>query len=228
MICDPMTNGMCPELSGLIALALIITLSPLSIVPGILMLLTPRPLPTGVAFLSGWVAGIAGLTAVFLAIYSSFGGLNGAGAAWVPYMRIAIGAALIAFGVYRWLKRERPAYAAAFMRSLTSIGPGRAAVAAAVLVVVNPKVLLTCAAAGLMIGAAGLRGGEARAGLAVFTAVAASSVALPVLAFALAGEKLKEPLSVLKNWLEARHTAIVAVVLVLIGMAVLYRGIHGL
>jgi hypothetical protein len=222
-----MTGSLGSELAELIPLALVITLSPLSIIPGILMLLTPKPRPTSIAFLLGWVAGIAGLTAAFLAVWDASGGFNRV-AAWAPYVRIAIGAALIAFGLYRWLTRTRPAHMPAWMRSMTSIGPGRAAVTAAVLAIVNPKVLLTCAAAGVAIGTAGMGAAASRAGVAVFTAVAASSVALPVLAYAVAGKKLDGPLARFKNRVEAQRAALVAVVLFVIGLVVLYKGIHGL
>ena len=47
----------------LIPLALVIALSPFSIIPGILVLHTPRPRPTSLAFLAGWTFGIAAITA---------------------------------------------------------------------------------------------------------------------------------------------------------------------
>lgn len=222
-----MTNALYPAPDGLVPLALIIALSPLSVIPGILMLLTPKPRITGLAFLAGWAAGIAGLTYAFLAAYGAAGGFNGP-AAWTAYARVAIGTALLASGVYRWLTRARSAHTPAWMRSLTGIGPGRAAAAAAALAVINPKVFLTCAAAGVTIAAAGMGSAASRAGVAAFTAVAASSVALPVLAYAAAGKKLDGPLTSLKSWLEARHAALTAAVLIAIGLVVISRGIHGL
>jgi len=50
------------------------------------------------------------------------------------------------------------------------------------LVVVNPKVLFICAAAGLAIGSAGLGTAGAWISEAFYVLVAASSVAVPVLA----------------------------------------------
>ena len=42
-------------LTELIPLALVVALSPLSIIPAVLVLHTPRPRPTGLAFLpAGW------------------------------------------------------------------------------------------------------------------------------------------------------------------------------
>ena len=86
---------------------------------------------------------------------SLLGGLNKA-PPWASWLRIVIGIALIVFGVFRWLTRKRSAHSPAWMKKITDATPGRAAVIAAVLVVVNPKVLFICAAAGLAIGSAGL------------------------------------------------------------------------
>ncbi len=222
-----MTTSLGSELTELIPLALVITLSPLTIIPGILMLHTPAPRPTSMAFLLGWVLGIGGLTAAFVLVSNALGGLNKQ-PTWAPYVRIVIGVALVAFGLYRWFTRKRSEHTPKWLTSMTSIGPPRAFVTALVLVVVNPKVLFMCAAAGLAIGSAGLGATGAWTADAVFTAVAASSVALPVLAYLVAGERLDQPLTKLKDWMEAQHATLVAVILVVIGVMVLYKGIHGL
>ncbi|WP_445168294.1 GAP family protein [Mycolicibacterium sp. Dal123E01] len=222
-----MTTSLGSELTELIPLALVITLSPLTIIPGILMLHTPSPRPTSLAFLFGWVLGIGGLTAGFVLVSDALGGLSKQ-PTWAPYVRIVIGVALILFGLYRWFTRKRSEHQPGWMKSMTTIGPGRALVTAIVLVVINPKVLFMCAAAGLAIGSAGLGTTGAWTADAVFTAIAASSVALPVLAYLVAGERLDEPLTKLKNWMEAQHATLVAAILVVLGIMVLYKGIHGL
>ena len=96
-----MTAGWASELTELIPLALVVALSPLSIIPAVLVLHTPRPKPTGLAFLVGWVVGLAVLTAIFVEVSSLLGGLNKA-PPWAPWVRIVIGIALIVFGVFRW------------------------------------------------------------------------------------------------------------------------------
>ena len=63
-------------LTELIPLALVVALSPLSIIPAVLVLHTPRPRPTGLAFLAGWLIGLAALTAVFIEVSSLLGGLD--------------------------------------------------------------------------------------------------------------------------------------------------------
>jgi hypothetical protein len=53
-------------------------------------------------------------------------------------------------------------------------------------------------------------------------------VAIPILAYVGAGDRLEEPLERLKAWMEANHDAMLAVILFLIGLIVLYNGIRAL
>ena len=211
----------------LIPLGLVIALSPFSIIPGILVLHTPRPRPTSMAFLAGWVLGIAAITAVFVSA-SDLSKRSENSPSWTPYVRVAIGIGLIAWGLYRWLTRNRSARTPAWMRSLTTIRPGRAFLTALVLTVANPKVLLICVASGAVIGTADLTGAQSSAALAMFTVIAASSVVLPALGYLVAGERLDEPLNRLKTWMEDNHAGLIGAILVLIGLALLYKGIHAL
>ena len=222
-----MTASWGSELTELIPLALVVAISPLSIIPAVLVLHTPRPKPTSLAFLAGWVFGLAALTAIFVEVSSLLSGLNKA-PTWASWLRIVIGIALIVFGVFRWLTRKRSAHSPAWMKKITSATPGRAAVIAAALVVANPKVLFICAAAGLAIGSAGLGTVGAWISELFYVLIAASSAAIPVLAYAVAGERLDGPLTRLKDWMERHNAALVAAILVIIGVLVLYKGIHGL
>jgi len=211
----------------LIPLGLVVALSPFSIIPGILVLHTPQPRPTSMAFLAGWVLGIATITAVFVGASDLSKGSDSS-STWTPYVRIAIGIGLIAWGLYRWLTRNRAAHTPAWMRSLTSIRPGRAFLTSLVLTVANPKVLFMCVAAGAVIGTADLAVTQASVTLAIFTSVAVSSVALPALGYLLAGERLDAPLNKLKTWMEDNHAALIGAILIVIGLALLYKGIHAL
>lgn len=222
-----MSAGLASELTELIPLALVVAISPLSIIPAVLVLHTPRPKPTSLAYLGGWIFGLTALTAIFIQVSGLLGGLDET-PAWASWLRIVIGIALIVFGVFRWLTRKRSAHSPAWMDKITGATPGRAAVIAAALVVVNPKVLFICAAAGLAIGSAGLGTAGAWISGAFYVLVAASSVAIPVLAYAVAGERLDGPLIRLKDWMERHNAALVAVILTVIGLLLLYKGVHGL
>jgi Sap, sulfolipid-1-addressing protein len=213
----------------LIPLALVVALSPLSIIPAVLVLHTPRPRPAGLAFLAGWLIGLAALTIIFVEVSSLLGGLRDKPPGWASWLRIVVGAALIVFGAYRWLTREKSTHTPKWMQSLAKLTPVRAGAAAVALTVVNPKVLFICAAAGLAIGTAGLDSAtDVWIAVAWYVAVAGSTVALPILAYAVSGDRLDGPLARLKDWMERQHAALVAAILIVIGLLVLYKGIHGL
>ncbi len=136
-------------LTKLVALAAVIALSPITVIPAVLVLHAPRPRPTGLAFLAGWVLGLAGLTAVFVGGSGLLEGLHKAPPTWASWLRVALGSALIALGVYHWLIRHRHGDMPRWMRSFSTLTPARAGVTGAVLVVLRPEVLLVCVAAGL-------------------------------------------------------------------------------
>ncbi len=114
-------------LTELIPLALVVALSPLSIIPAVLVLHSPRPRPTGLAFLGGWVLGLAALTAIFVEVSNLMGGVGDKPPGWASWLRVVIGAALIVFGVFRWLTRKRSEHSPRWMQSMSKLTPLRAA-----------------------------------------------------------------------------------------------------
>ena len=43
-----------------------------------------------------------------------------------------------------------------------------------------------------------------------------------------AGDRLDAPLNRIKTWMEENHAGLIATILTIIGLALLYKGIHGL
>ncbi len=211
----------------LIPLALVVALSPLSIIPAVLVLHTPRPRPTGLAFLAGWLIGLAVVTLIFVQVSSLGGGLREKPPGWASWLRIVVGAALIVFGIYRWLNRNKSSHTPKWMQSLSKLSPARAGAAGFALTIVNPKVLFICAAAGLAIGTGGLSSSQIWIAGLWYVLAAGSTVALPILAYAVSGDRLDAPLARLKEWMDRQHAVLVAAILVVIGLMVLYKGIHG-
>ena len=221
-----MITSLGSALSRLIPLALVIALSPLSIIPAVLVLHSPRPRPSGLAFLIGWLGSLIAMTAAFTAASGGLAFLHKSPPTWASWLRVVLGLALIAFGVYRWVTRHGHSEMPGWMRSLESVTPARAALFGALLAVVRPEVSLACAAAGLTIGDPGIGVSSAWTAAVIFVVVAASSVAIPIVAYAGAGDRLDETLSRVKNWMDQHNAALVAAVLVLIGLLVFYHGIH--
>jgi cadmium resistance protein CadD (predicted permease) len=215
-------------LSKLIPLALVIAISPLSIIPAVLVLHAPRPRPSSLAFLGGWLLGLIALTAMFVGASDLLGDMPKSPPTWASWLRVVLGLVLIGFGIYRWVTRRSHSETPAWMRSFSKLTPLRAGVTGAVLAVIRPEVLLICVIAGLGIGTGGLSVAGMWISGVVFVAVAASTVIIPVLAYVAAGDRLDDPLARLKDWMERNNAALMAVILVLIGLMVLYNGIHAL
>lgn len=224
----PVTGNWGSLLATLIPLALVIAVSPLTIIPAVLVLHAPRPRPTSLAFLGGWMLGLTALTALFVAGSGLFAGLHQSPPAWASWLRMVLGLALILFGVYQWLTRHGHSEPPRWMRTFDTITPKRAGITALVLTVVRLEVSLMCLAGGLAIGTSGLGVGGEGVFAAVFIVLSGSTVAIPILGYATAGDRLDEPLTRLKEWMQNNHTAMLAAVLVLIGLMVLYNGISAL
>jgi Sap, sulfolipid-1-addressing protein len=224
----PVTENWGSVLGALIPLGLVIALSPITVIPAVLVLQAPRPRPSGLAFLAGWVLGLAALTAVSVAGSGLLGGLHKSPPTWASWLRVILGAALIVLGIYRWFTRHRHTESPAWMRSFATITPARAAITGAALVAVRPDVLLICIPAGLAIGGSGMDVADDWIAAAFFVAIAASTVAVPILAYAAAGHRLDDPMARLKDWMDKNNAALMAAILVVIGVMVLYNGASAL
>lgn len=224
----PVTGNWGTLLAALIPLALVIAVSPLSIIPAVLVLHSPQPRQAGSAFLGGWVLGLSGLMAIFVGISGLLGDPHKAAPVWASWVRVVLGSALILFGIYQWLTRHRDSDTPKWMKAFDTITPRRAAVTAMVLTVVRLEVSTLSLAAALAIGTNGLDTGGKVVAAVGFVIVSASTVAVPIVAYLFAGDRLDEPLTKLKDWMEKNHRAMLGIVLVLIGVMVVHNGAKAL
>lgn len=207
----------------LASLALVVAVSPASVVPAILMLHTPRPLAAGWAFATGWTLSLMLATGVFVGISGKMSGAGGPPPQWMRPATLILAALLILVGVVTWMRQGRRERAPAWLRALGSVTPGRALAAAPVLVSLNPKVLAACAAAGVSVAAGAQTSLSQWADVTGFALAASMTVILPVLSYALWRERMNEPLRRLKVVLERHDAAILAVILVAVGLTLLLQ-----
>ncbi|MCV7300313.1 GAP family protein [Mycobacterium barrassiae] len=213
-------------LSQLLAPAMVVAVSPFSIIVAIFLVLhTDRAQANGWAFLAGRLLALAAVTVAVLQAPRLIGSLNRPAS---PGVFIVLGVVLVLIGVWVWLRRDRMTEEPAWLARLDRLSPVGAAAIGILLVVSNPKMLAATAAAGLLIGTAGV--GIAGAGGAVvyYSAVASSTVAVPVLAYAAVGARTHEQLSRFKKWLHHHNGHVTAVILLAAGIALLFTGIIGL
>ena len=214
-------------IGDLVGPAIGIAASPFPVIPAILLLLTPRATANAASFLVGWAVGILTATTAFLLLEQVIE-LAEDTPLWVSWARVGLGLALVVLGVRQWLSRREEQPAPAWMQSLESATPGSAARLGLILSLANPKILLFCAAAGLGIGASSVTGVSAALTVVLFALAASVSVAVPLLAHLVLGERATAPLRRANTWLTVHNATVMALVLLVIGGLVLSKGVSGL
>ncbi len=207
-----------------------IAISPVPIIAVILMLLSPRAGATSAGFLAGWVVGIVVATAVFVLLAGVVEPSEDGPSPVVAWIKLALGALLVLAAVGQF--RSRPQHGdepklPGWMAAVDKMTLGRALLLGVALSAINPKNLGMSLAAGSTIGGAGLTGGAEVLSVAAFTVLAASTVAVPVLAYAVAADRMRKPLDGLRVWLLHENAVIMAVLLLVIGVQLLGDGISG-
>ena len=110
-----------------------------------------------------------------------------------PPVLIAIGGILFVIGVWVWLRRDRMTEEPVWLSRFSRLTPVGALAIGALLVVSNPKMLAASAAAGLLIGTAGVSVAVAGGAVVYYSVVASSTVAVPVLAYMAVGARAERP-----------------------------------
>ncbi|WP_062203066.1 GAP family protein [Demequina salsinemoris] len=216
---------------AVLPLALGIAISPIPIIAAILMLLSPRARVTSVGFLIGWVAGIVVAVTLFTALSSVLNGDDSEPSPVAGFAKLALGALMVAVAVTQWRGRPGPGEEPEMPRWMGAIDHMSLPAAlgmGALLSGVNPKNLLLAASAGVEIGTGTMDTapeGTVVVAILVFTALAASTVAIPVVGYLIAQERLRGPLDSLKGWLGANNATIMAVLMLVIGVMLIGRSL---
>jgi threonine/homoserine/homoserine lactone efflux protein len=105
-----------------------------------------------------------------------------------------------------------------WMTGVDTMGGGSAFGLALLLTVANPKNLVLAAAAGAEIGAAQLDTGQTVLAVAAFTVVASMTIAIPVIGYLIAGDRIQPALDSTKNWMIRNNTAVMSVLLLVFGV----------
>lgn len=213
----------------ILPLALGIAISPIPIIAAILMLLSPNAKSLGIGFLVGWLLGIIVAIVVFVLLGSVIAVSDSDDAQpIVGTVKIVLGALLVLLAVSQWRKRPKAGEQAAlpkWMAAIDSMRPLQALGLAFVLAAVNPKNLMMAVTAGISIGTASLDVGGGVVTVVVFVLLAGCSVAIPVIAYLVAADRMRAPLETLRVWLTANNATVMAVLLLLIGVVNIGKGI---
>ena len=213
-------------------LAVGVAISPIPVIAVILMLFSGRARQNSLAFMFGWVAGIIVAMAILIAIAStqdlSTGGQPSDTSSWI---KLVLGLLLLVAAAGQWRKRpksgEEPTMPG-WMTKIDTLKPGAALGLGFLLVALNPKNLLLMAGAAVSIAQANLSSNDTVIAVAVFMVIGACTVATPTLAYLFMGAKVQPKLDSAKAWLSANNTAVMAVLLLVIGVSLFGKGLGAL
>lgn len=209
-----------------------IALSPFPIIGLILILFTKQARTNSMMFMLGWLLGLTAVAAIILALYNAGKIAVGeqtveTGVQWLPLL---LGLALVFLAFRNWQKRPKAGEKTEtpkWMASLDSIQPGKAFGLGALLSGVNPKNLLLNVAAASSIAAANLDTSSTVIVVLVFVLLASVTIIGPVVYVQVAGKNAEKTLDELKGWLIQHNHAIMAVLLLVIGLKLVGQGLGG-
>lgn len=216
-------------IGDILPLALGIAISPIPIIAAILMLLSPKARVTSVGFLLGWIIGIVVAVVVFTLVSSVLPEEDPSASKPIEgVIKLALGALLLLLAIKQWRGRPQGGQTPVLPKWMQAIDKITFPVALGLgflLSAVNPKNLIMAAGGGVAIGSASLDTGSIVIVVVIFTLLAACTVAIPVIAYLFAADRLRAPLDALRGWLEKENAVIMAVLLLVIGVVMIGKGI---
>jgi threonine/homoserine/homoserine lactone efflux protein len=208
-------------------MALGIALSPVAVIPAILLLLTEQPRRTSASFVAGWLSGIVVLTTAG-ALLADVADAAEQTPVWATWARIIVGLVLVWLGLRLWWERAEPREQPRLTRSLRDATPRSGLRLGVLLSALNPKIALLALGGGLTIGATATEALHEAWEVVVFSLVATATVAAPLVAYLAVGERARSPLEGAGAWLERNHAVVMAVVLVAVGGYLVIGGYRSL
>ena len=208
--------------------AVAIAVSPLPIAAVILMLFSDRARTNSVGFMIAWIVGILVVTVVVLSVPGLEADDNEPADA-AGWIKLGLGGLLAVGSIPQWRSRPGPddePETPAWLDRIDALKPGAAIGLGFLLSALNPKNLLLAAGGGATIASLSLTSGQQAGAVAIFTAIAAASVALPVIAYLIAGARLAPILDTAKGWLLQNNQAVMAVLFLVFGITLVGDGIE--
>jgi threonine/homoserine/homoserine lactone efflux protein len=206
-----------------------VAISPAAIIAVILMLFSDRARVNGPIFLLGWVVALSALvTVVYVISDQSNAGSSNTSSDSVSWLKIALGVTFLLLARREFRKRPPPGgepKMPKWMKRVDALTPVQALGLGVLLGVVNPKNLALSVGAAAGLGQLGLSTTDAVVSLIVFVVVGSLAIAGPVVYYLVGGERSKTELDHLKSWIDRHNDAVMAVLFLVFGVALIAKGI---
>lgn len=214
-----------------LSLAIGVALSPIPIIAVTLLLVTAHGRVSGSAFVLGWVLGLAVIGAIVLAVAGPADAAGDEGpATWVHVLKLALGALLVLVAIRQWRSRpgaETEGKSPKWMTAIEGFTPVKALGTGALLGGAYPKNTLLAVGAAAAIAQTGISGAQQAVAYAVFAIIGSIGVGMPVVLYFIMGQRSREILERMKDWMSHNNVAIMAVLCLVIGTKLVGDGITG-
>jgi hypothetical protein len=216
-------------ISEVLPFAIGIAISPIPIIAIVLILFSNRATVNGLAFLVGWMGGLAVVgTAVYLFADAANAASDSTTSDTISWGKVLLGVLLLSLARRNFAKRPAPGQPEElpkWMATVETITPIKAVGLAVVLSVVNPKNLVLAVGAAAGLGQLGVSSKDAVVALVVFVVVASLSILFAVGYELLGGERAHATLDHMKEWMTEHNHAVMAVLFLVFGVVLISKGI---
>jgi threonine/homoserine/homoserine lactone efflux protein len=208
-------------------MAIGVALSPVPVAAAIIIMLTAKARTNAPAFLLGWLTGILTVGLVVFVV-PGIETSSGEPTTTSGYIKTVLGLALLALAVKQWRNRPKAGDEISvpqFFNGLEQFGFGKSLLTGFLLSAANPKNTVLSVAGAATIDSSSLDPNSQLLALLVFTAVAGSSVLLPVIGYFLFRERTEPVLRNWKDWLIQNNVTVSVVLLIIFATLLIGDGI---
>jgi uncharacterized membrane protein len=206
-----------------------VAISPIPIIAVILMLMSRHAAASGLAFAVGWAAGVTLVTVVALLVTEeSSDGKATSNSTAAAVAQLILGIGFLVFAVVQWRMRGKVGAQPKWMTALERVDPVKAAGLGVVMGGANPKNLLLSISAGVAIGTRAFAVAGQVVAVAIFVVLASSTIVGPVAYYLVDSARARVTLQSWRSWLATNNAAVLAVLLLVLGVSQIGRAITGL
>ena len=214
----------------ILPLALVVCISPINVIPVILLLFTKRPRFSASCYLVGFIGGVAGLLVAGVAIAGAVNlSPDSTRSTWAGILKLALGTYLLVAAIRKFRGRPGEGETASlpkWMDGIAGFTPGKSLGTGVALGAFNPKNLVVGLAAAVTIASAYLSTGQQAGAVVIYVFVAVLGVTTPVLVAVLLGDRSREVLDAWKTWLDRNNATVMSVLFLIFGVVLIGQGIQ--
>jgi threonine/homoserine/homoserine lactone efflux protein len=195
-----------------------------------LILATRRPAGVSLAFLGGWMLGLAVVGGAVLAVVD-VAEPGGPPPRWVGFVKVVLAVLLLALAVRKWSARPRDGRTPdipKWMAAVESLTAARAFGLAFLTAAANPKNVVITVSAAVAVADATSRLTDQIIALAVFVVVGSLGLAAPAVVLRALGDRSGPALAAADRWMARNSALVMAAVLAVLGAVLLVNGLAAL